>query len=242
MFLAVSLPANIVQSPDLQKNGNGSSFTQGSSVLGSAEKKDQISEEDQSLPARPLVWIYSLSSHPCPSCLFSKSDSLLSHYTTRFHRRHSLSLDSLHFVPNISFFLPLSFLHSSLQSGPSPPAWHGPLRQPHSAVLPWEPLATLSPLGAAKCSPAVSFLPQPRAARQEETVPKRMPGSLPLSPLLATILARGWRGREQRQAAQCAPATSAAACKRQWWAGLPAVGDAVQALHTHFGGPSLVSH
>lgn len=124
MFLEVSLPANIVQSPDLQKNGNGSFFTQGSSVLGSAEKKDQISEEDQSLPARPLVRIYSLSSHPCPSCLFSKSDSLLSHYTTRFHRRHSLSLDSLHFDQTPLFLLPLSSLRSSLQSRLFPPR-HG---------------------------------------------------------------------------------------------------------------------
>lgn len=39
MFLEVSLPANIAQSPDLQKNGNGSFFTQGPSVLEFAEKK-----------------------------------------------------------------------------------------------------------------------------------------------------------------------------------------------------------
>jgi len=38
-----------------------------------------------------------------------------------------------------------------------------------------------SPLGAAKRSPAASFLPQRWAAMQEEPMPNRMPGSLPLS-------------------------------------------------------------
>lgn len=79
------------------------------------------------MPARPLVWIYCLSSHPCCSCFFSQSDSLLSHYTTRFHRRHPLNLDSLHFVPKISLFpssviFPFQFPERTL-----PPAWHGPL-------------------------------------------------------------------------------------------------------------------
>lgn len=57
MFLVVSLPANTVQSPDAQKNGDGSLFTQSSLVLGSAEKTDQISEEDQRFPDNSLVWI-----------------------------------------------------------------------------------------------------------------------------------------------------------------------------------------
>lgn len=57
MFLVVSLPANTVKFPDPQKNGNSSLFTQSSLVLGSAEKTDQISEEDQRLADRPLVWI-----------------------------------------------------------------------------------------------------------------------------------------------------------------------------------------
>lgn len=43
--------------------------------------------------------------------MFSRSDSLLSHCTTRFHRRQSLHLHSLNFVPNISVW-PLTLCHS----------------------------------------------------------------------------------------------------------------------------------
>lgn len=45
---------------------------------------------------QPDLWFgFTLSPHPCPSCLFSKSGSLLPHYTTCSHRRHALSLDYL---------------------------------------------------------------------------------------------------------------------------------------------------
>lgn len=39
VFTGLSLPANVVQSAGLQANGNGSFFTQGVFVLGSAEGK-----------------------------------------------------------------------------------------------------------------------------------------------------------------------------------------------------------
>lgn len=184
MFLEVSLPANIVQFPDLQKNGNGAFFTQGSSVFGSAEKKDQISEKDQSLPARPLVWIYSPSFHPCPSCLFSTSDSLFSHYTTHFHRSHSLSLDSLHFVPNISFFLPLSFLHSSLQHG-------------------------LSPAGMA-CPPQVASLCGAAMGASSYTIPSGCCQMQPRCFIAATAMGSNARGNSAQKNARFPPTLSLA--------------------------------
>lgn len=60
-----------------------------------------------------------------------------------------------------------------MSRGDSAPSPARPLGQPHLAVLPLRPLATLSPLGAAKRGPALSFLPQARCpeGRQVPSLP-----------------------------------------------------------------------
>lgn len=54
-----------------------------------------------------LVWIYSLSSYLCSSYLFSKSASLLSHYTACFYMRRSFNLEfCILFAMSLFCFLP----------------------------------------------------------------------------------------------------------------------------------------
>lgn len=118
-----------------------------------------------------LVWIYSLSSYLCSSCLFGKSDSLLSHYTACFHTRHSFNIEFCILYPMSLFcFLPrfTAWLQSvSPQHGTAPSG---------SLMLPQGPLWVLPNAARLSCS-------MREAAVQEKTAPKRLPASLPLSPL-----------------------------------------------------------
>lgn len=127
-----------------------------------------------------LLWIYSLSSYLCSSCLFGKSDSLLSHYTACFHMRHSFNIEFCILYPMSLFLLPPSF--HRLTSKRVPPAWHGPLGQPHAA--------TGAPLGASKCSPALLFNERGSNARENSTQESAsFPLPLPPATTIVAIMA-----------------------------------------------------
>lgn len=170
MFLDVSLPANAVQSPDMQKNRNSSFSTQGPWCSGLQEKKIRSLRRIKACQT-DLVWIYSLSSYLCSSYLFSKSASLLSHYTACFYMRRSFNLEfCILFAMSLFCFLPhfTAWLQSvSPQHGAAPSG---------SLLLPQGPLWVLP--NAAQLSHSMTEAPI-----QEETAPKRLPASLPLSPL-----------------------------------------------------------
>lgn len=113
-----------------------------------------------------LLWVYSLSSQLCLGCLFSESDYLLYHYTALFHSRLSFLTQIFHVFYLVFASSPVQVLAFKADA----PAWHRSFGQP--------PAAMGTHLGAAKCS-----LSMREAARQEETVPKRLPASLPASAL-----------------------------------------------------------
>lgn len=119
MLLDVSLPASAVQSADLWKKME---MVLSLHKILHARVCREKSRSVRRIKARQpdLLWVYSLSSQLCPSCLFSESDYLLCHYTAHCHRRHFRNLDFLHFVPLFRF---LSYLTPCLQSRCLSMAW-----------------------------------------------------------------------------------------------------------------------